>query len=509
MVAALLKTLHSGIQDLRLLPPKGQPKSDFFKKVFMKTGRFTTQWARIEFDQVPDFGKTVYLTLPRQGHLISRMYLVANFPDIVAPQLEARAAAAKLNNVFVGPTFGWTNSLGHALLTELELTIGGTPIERLDFRLLEVLDEFRTPLEKVSVVNRLIQRYDTGYTPYTIGWDPSTPTSRLGSRPARVAVPLPFWFSSGDSGAALPIDALSIDKVQLKVKFASVGSLYTTDIGGDNPCHTNFLGATFTQKAPSTECTNTNPEIIISGVAMPSTATLGETYLMVEYVYLDKPEANRFRLADITVPIPQHYAMEPFKTLGQPEAIIPLQIPNPTRDIFFFAQRIEATNYNAPFLATRDLSGADAPVAPWWPNAVGLNPTDWQGEMLPGYALRDSEPIQSMSLMYEGRLVRYGTDSPVLFRTIMPSMTQRKSPWINKYYYNMSFGVLNGTLPDTLPSGEANLDKIRRINLQLRFNPLRGSVSLLTIPSYTVYIWAETYNILKIYGGRGTLMFSY
>jgi hypothetical protein len=73
----------------------------------------------------------------------------------------------------------------------------------------------------------------------------------------------------------------------------------------------------------------------------------------------------------------------------------------------------------------------------------------------------------------------------------------------------MSFGVLNGTLPYTLPSGEANLDKIRRINLQLRFNPLRGSVSLLTIPSYNVYIWAETYNILKIYGGRGTLMFSY
>jgi hypothetical protein len=106
MVAALLKILQSGIQDLRLLPPKGQPNLDFFKKVFIKAGRFTTQWVRVDFDQVPDFGKTVNLTLPRQAHMISRIYIVVNYPDIVSQQIAAQAAGGEN---FAGPNFGWTN----------------------------------------------------------------------------------------------------------------------------------------------------------------------------------------------------------------------------------------------------------------------------------------------------------------------------------------------------------------------------------------------------------------
>ena len=119
MVAALLKILQSGIQDVRLLAPKGQPKIDFFKKVFIKAGRFTTQWSRIDFDQIPDFGKSATITLPRQGHLISRIYLIVNLPDIVGAQLAAQAAATAAGQTLLGPTFGWTNSLGHVLVSSV------------------------------------------------------------------------------------------------------------------------------------------------------------------------------------------------------------------------------------------------------------------------------------------------------------------------------------------------------------------------------------------------------
>jgi hypothetical protein len=60
-----------------------------------------------------------------------------------------------------------------------------------------------------------------------------------------------------------------------------------------------------------------------------------------------------------------------------------------------------------------------------------------------------------------------------------------------------------------MPMGEANLDKMRSVELQLTFAPNRGSLRVCDLPSYTIYSWAETYNVLRIYGGRAGLMFAY
>jgi hypothetical protein len=514
MVASLLKTLHSGIQDLRLLPPKGQPAVSFFKKAFIKAGRFTTQWVRLDFDQVPNFGKQATITLPRQGHLISRMYVVVNFPDIVGPQLLAKAAAG---STFAGPTFGWTNSLGHALIQEAQIDIGGARVSSLDYRLLEMLDEYHTPFEKVTLVNQLIERYDNGFKVEKIGWDPA-------QRPTRVAVPLPFWFNRGDAGAFLPIDAISTDLVRLSINFAPLQDLYVSQDLSSNDI-TKPLGKLYPQilSSPfyqlnttgSIQMSGINGSVAtrtvsrIPGIQMPTSLDLGDSYIMAEYIYLDKAEANRFRLADIILPIPQHYSFEPYNTQNFTEVTIPLRIPNPTRDLFFFAQRVEAPSYNAHFLATRDLSGFDVTVAPWWPDASGLVAQYFTGDYVPAFTVRESDPISEIILNYEGRLLRYATSSSAQFRSILPALNQRKTPWVNKYYYTLSFGVLNGFLPPTLPSGEANLDKIRRIDLQLQFTPLRGCAPGTSVPQYVIYIWAETYNVLRIYGGRAALMFAY
>ena len=88
-------------------------------------------------------------------------------------------------------------------------------------------------------------------------------------------------------------------------------------------------------------------------------------------------------------------------------------------------------------------------------------------------------------------------------------MDMRKSPWVNRYYYTLPFGVNSGHIAKSLPSGEANLDKVININLQLDLHPYRGYVDPNAVPRYLVYIWAETYNILRIYGGRAGMMFAY
>jgi hypothetical protein len=164
---------------------------------------------------------------------------------------------------------------------------------------------------------------------------------------------------------------------------------------------------------------------------------------------------------------------------------------------------------------TRDLSGTfigDAsgigPIAPWWPDAQGLSLTSYSPH-IPAYSAEDSEPISSLSLNYEGRIVRYSTQNPAFYRSILPSLDQRKSPWHNKYIYNLPFGTILEEYGVGVPTGHANLDKIQKIELSLGFKPLRGSVSSTNIPTYTVSVWVETYNMLKVYGGRGGLLFSY
>jgi hypothetical protein len=60
-----------------------------------------------------------------------------------------------------------------------------------------------------------------------------------------------------------------------------------------------------------------------------------------------------------------------------------------------------------------------------------------------------------------------------------------------------------------MPVGQANLDKIQKLQLVLAFHGKTGNLNDDFVDRYTVYSYAETYNILRIYGGRGALMFAY
>jgi hypothetical protein len=446
-------------------------------------------------------------------------------PDISTSQLAARQWCKDNGKTFAGPMFGWTNSVGHALLQQATVDIGGTRVEQIDGRLLEVLDDYTTPLEKVSLMDTLLPRNTSSFTPGIA--NPYTPPSFGGNSVTQATTPLPFWFSCGDAGAFLPIDAIQADTVRLSITFARHNTLYVSTAqvptAGTNPVGG---GAYFPMGASPFYYADPNG-VDISGldgfpnkttraftiphITMPtaeSLQVLGDTYLMAEYIYLDRAEANRFRLADIQVPILQHYSFDPTDSNGAATVNCRLKIPNPTRNLYFYAQRYEAPYYNARFLATRDLSGADTYVTPWWPDASQIG-TRVCEEFRPGFSESNSEPIRSIELIYEGSLYRYATATPSVFRSLIPSFEQRKSPWVNRYYYNLPFAFQSGLLPPSQPCGEANLDKLVNINLKLGIQPFAGFQERAAVPRLLIYAWAETYNIFRVYGGRGGMMFAY
>jgi hypothetical protein len=351
----------------------------------------------------------------------------------------------------------------------------------------------------------------------------------LGSgSPVQATTPLPFWFSCGDAGTFLPIDALQADPVKLSIRFNTPANLYVSTaqrstqrltappVGGEayfpigsSPFY--YVDAAGTDISGLNGNPNQATRVsVVPGITLPTSQllqVLGDTYIMAEYIYLDKPEANRFRLADIQVPVLQHYAFDPVDTNNTPVANCYLKVPNPTRNLFFYLQRYEAPWYNAPFLATRDLSGSGTST-PWWPNATQIDTRVYR-EIVPGFALRNSEPIQAVDLIYEGNLFRYSTTTPSVFRSLIPAMEMRKSPWVNRYMYNMPFAYQSGSLPPSQPCGEANLDKVFSVNLRMDLNPLAGYLDPNSVPRFLVYVWAETYNVFRVYGGRGGMMFAY
>ena len=514
---ALLKIISTGMQDERLQPPKEQPSIDSFLTVIIKAGRYGTNWARIDFDTLPDFGKASVARLPTQGELIGRVFLVVQMPDIQTPQVKAQ----NINNSyqFAGPHFSWTNSLGHALVNQAAVHIGGSLADTIPGALMEVLDEFQTPLEKTVESGRQLCRLDNGFTDTSFG---------LSSTSQQVVTHLPFWFSRGDPGCLLPIDALNVDEVRVTIQFNPINNLYYTQsrrlgsngrqVESQTPGEALWPmgGSPFYYVDPSGNgIPNLEPIRFpgakftkYQGISMPIKYSIQDAYLLVEYIYLDKPEANRFRVADLQIPIVQHYSFEPIDNQNNSFAKIPLIIPNPTRDFFFFCQRFEAQGYNAPFLCTRDLNDIKTPFAPWWPDARGLNERMFTN-LKPAFSTRYSEPIRWLALNYEEALNRYTTENVALFRSLLPSIEQRKAPWVNRYMYNIPFGLQNGFTPFSMPLGNANLDKVKDLNLVLGFHGKTGSINDNYIDRFIVYTFAQTYNIFRVYGGRGTMMFNY
>jgi hypothetical protein len=540
-VAGLLKQVTNGLQDERLEPAGQQPRIADIKSVLMKAGRFTTQLQRLDFERTPAFGQVATVEIPRKGHLVTRLWLVATLPDIGSPQVAAQALAESYESIYAGPYFNWTNSTGHALVERASMEIGGARVEQLDSRLLELLDEFYTPLEKLQVVNQLIRRNMTNFS--------AEDGVEAGAK--QVVVPLPFWFSRGDAGGALPVDAINADIIRLSVNFRELDGMYYSDsrrspLGEAGQVVNNlwpmagssFYIVNYSDGSVIPGLAETDPVIVIPDVTMPSASELklGDTYILAEYVYLDKPEANRFRIADIQIPIVQHYPIQPQASLGASRVAVPLVVPNPVRCLYWMCQRQEAPLYNNWFLATRDLKnprGSDPPRLlsyapevttegpmlfalapanlddPWWPDAAPLDQRGFSYPV-PAFRFRDSEPVSAAAVVYEGSLVRWQTTTPQLYRSINPSMDCVKSPYVNRYYYMLPFSELcGGETPLSAPLGEANYDRITKRWLYLDLAPYVGRVDPNQVPNYNVYVWAETYNILRVFGGRAGLMFGY
>jgi len=351
--ASMLKVVASGLQDReRLNSPASNPSVNFYKTVMMKRTRWASQWRRVEFDGLADFGRTAICTLPIQGELITRATLVIDLPDILTPQINA------INSPFetVAPSWDWTNGIGHAICSDVQMLIGDDIIDRFDSRILEVLDEQERPVEHFNSTNSLIYRNTADFTDTDL-LDSNSRTT-VQNNPSKIEIVFPFWWNVGPGSQALPIQALSKDKVQLKVTFRPIQQcVYTsTRINPLNPPLSNnqgtgpmpnIAGCGFFYENPlGQDIYDAGAKLpasfkggVAPGLTMPTEYHFVDAYWIIEYVSLEDREAAAYRLADMEITIKQHVAMPVITTGGANDVRIRMDQGGLVRDLTWVAQR--------------------------------------------------------------------------------------------------------------------------------------------------------------------------
>jgi len=520
--ATLLSVVCYGIQDSRLNTPKGQPNINHYVKVFKKTTRWAAQWIRVDFDGQPDFGKRNTVSIPRKGELLSQVTLVAVMPDIATVQQNAKNASPP--GTFLGPFFGWTNSLGHALIQLAEFDVGGVNVDTFDGTFMEIYDELYESNQSVRAKNRMIHRVANGFNASSIGSDPANPTTCY--------VPIPFWFSQNEYENALPLDALSADAIQVHLTFRPVNQLYYSDSRldsrnpsqppGNNTQMPNLANAQFYRSDPSGNLTlySINPSqqnngiqaSVIPGYQMPATFSIQDAYLLCEYISLEEYEAMLFRSNMLEYRVEQHYIVPPHESQQGQNIRISLPYANPVKDFQWVFQNPQVVNYNAWFLFTRDMYSATINPnqwwsIPWWPDAV-LTASD---TALPAFRYAYSEPMLGAELSF-GNIVRFShQNSPSLFRNLLPLIHYRKAPLFNRYIYTFPFALSPGAKDDKSlgafynPRGFSNFDKLPKKELLLKMKQDNYG----NLPNLTVYTYVTTWNIFRVFGGRGVMLFAY
>ncbi len=205
MGGGIMQLVAYGAQDIYLT---GNPQITFFKVIYRRHTNFAIESIEHSFTGTPGFGTKVSAKITRNGDLISRMYL--------------RVTVSQVNPE--GNSFAWIKRLGHALLKNSTIEIGGTRIDRqsgtwLDawYELARQGDHERGYDEMIGNIKKLTE-YNKKIKPEYV-----------------LYIPLQFWFCRF-IGLTVPLIALQYHDVYLHIEFEKINKLIIGDCNFDSNC---------------------------------------------------------------------------------------------------------------------------------------------------------------------------------------------------------------------------------------------------------------------------------
>jgi hypothetical protein len=444
----LLQLVATGKQDLFLT---GNPQISFFKMIYRRHTNFATEAQPMYFDGTPNFGQRVTCLIPRRGDLLGRVYL-----DVTLPQISDTS----------GNILAYTNSVGHALISEISFEVGEQEIDRQTGEWMEIWTQMSTPSGQRDALGQMIGRVEQ-----------YTPTSSIlvpGQDGLRLLIPLQFYFCN-NPGLYLPLIALQYSPIRINITLSPLSKLFWIQ-----------------PPLPPATQENWKPACVTS---VDSTKQIVNMMLWGEYVYLDTEERRKFVSASHEYIIEQVQYTPPYSiTAQQTTATISVEFNHPLKEFFFVCQRDDMINRNEWFnYSSLAINEQASPlVIPY------LNPFNNPGSR--------TDLIASAKLQVDG-YDRFPARNPMYFRLEQPYVHHTYTPVWN-YIYNYSFALKP---EDAQPTGTMNASRIDSIVWQIQMNPILSNP---TIPSWQqrgpchIVVYGHNYNVFRVINGFGGLLFT-
>ena len=479
-----------GIEDMFLTH---DPQITYFKIVYRRHTNFSIEEIRQNFIQVTDFGSKVTANLSKNGDLIEKTTLVINLP--------------KINKFKDGISqVAWVKNIGYRIIKSISIEINGRTISKHYGEWMYLWNELFCPLS--SKMDKLIGNIDDLIN-YTYEKNAYT-----------LNIPLQFWFNK-NAGNALPIISMTYSDVKINLELQSldyclkitpthyikcdedivnlqkyeiieqsidgqvnIGEFLYYDInerklyyylisknnfqsipyGTINTTKYNIVGKiTNYTVIPYTQQTITKvitPQSYISNKL--NNLHLGETYLLVNYIYLDDDERMKFAQSKHDYLIEHIYFTENNEITGPIESVS-IDVDNPCKYIVWFLQQDYIYN-------SKDYSN---------------------------YLDNNKDNLITEETILLNQRERLSFRSEKYFSYIQPYLYARNTApkGVNMYFFSISPN-------STQPAGSCNMSKIESIEIKMKTKPILSTNNVGLFRCY-----CETYNILRVANGYAGVIF--
>ena len=452
-----------GAQDIYLT---GNPMITFFKVVYRRHTNFAMESILQTFSGTADFNQQATAIVSRNGDLISGAYLKFTLPSSVT----TGTAADRIR---------WIDCLGHYLVKEVSVDIGGQLIDRQYSDWLEIWAQLTVPASHAGGYYEMIGQ-DPGFQGLRItksgtsGVNQGADTNSSGQRVLHV--PLQFWFCR-NVGLALPLIALQYHEVRITVTFeASSNVIIAVD----------QLNADVT------------PTI---------TGSLG-VQLWIDYIFLDTDERRRF------AQVSHEYLIEQVQrntsSYSTTSNNVTLNFNHPVKELIWVCRdggsntRKMWNNYTTRVNLNDIISNPAGGVITARPHP--LDPAADDGLV----TANDNELARNLTQSARLRLNghdRFAEREGSYFNKVQTGQHHTRtpiSPGINVYSFALQ-------PEDHQPSGTCNFSRIDNARLELTLRDstvaVAGAAGDATGSGITM-VFALNYNVLRIMSGMGGLAYS-
>jgi len=375
-----------------------------------------------------------------------------------------------------GAQFRWLNWVGHNLVKNVELEIGGQRIDKHYGDWLQIWNELTQEAGKQAgyakmvgnvpqLVNLLVQGGEDCDNDCS-GGEPNSSNEYLMCAPEyTLYIPLQFWFNR-NPGLALPLIALQYHEVRINLEFNDLRNLCYDQSPSQSNVHT------------------VRDRVAAAGLVAAS--------LYVDYIYLDTDERRKF------AQVSHEYLIETLQFTGG-ESItsssnkLKLNFNHPCKELIWVVQRDSFVscddNVINPWKGQQPFNYSD-----WWDRAVlesGYSVTRVEG-------LAGNNPTVTALLQLNGH-DRFQVREGRYFNEVQPYQHHTNVPAVGINVYSFALQP-----EQHQPSGTCNLSRIDNTTLLLTVS--NNAVG--TATSATVRVYATNYNVLRIMSGMGGLAYS-